>query len=47
MVKVLEGSNGQKLVTLPKELATAMGWNHGDELSFSIESSKSLKLTEK
>jgi len=47
LVKILEGSNGQKLVTIPKELATAMGWSKGDELEFSVESSESLNLQKK
>lgn len=45
MVKLQEGSNGQKLVTVPRELAKAMGWNKGNELSFSVKDEETLILS--
>jgi bifunctional DNA-binding transcriptional regulator/antitoxin component of YhaV-PrlF toxin-antitoxin module len=45
MVKVQEGSNGQKLVTIPKKLAKAMGWEKGDEITFSVTGTDSLELS--
>ena len=47
MVKIQEGSNDQKFVTIPKELAKAMGWRKGDELSFKVENQSTLKLEKK
>lgn len=44
MVKLQEGSNNQKLVTIPRELARAMGWEKGDELKFTVKDSESLEL---
>ncbi|MFB6192721.1 MAG: AbrB/MazE/SpoVT family DNA-binding domain-containing protein [Candidatus Nanohaloarchaea archaeon] len=44
MVKVQEGSNRQKMVTIPRELFKAMGWEKGDELAFSVQDSDTLKL---
>lgn len=46
MVKIQE-NDGQKFVTLPKELATAMGWEKGDDLQFSVFSSKELLVKKK
>jgi len=45
MVKVQEGSNNQKLVTIPRELAKAMGWEKGEELKFSVKDENTLELT--
>ncbi|WP_347720387.1 AbrB/MazE/SpoVT family DNA-binding domain-containing protein [Candidatus Nanohalovita haloferacivicina] len=45
MVKVQEGSNGQRLITIPRELARAMGIKKGEELEFSVRDEKSLVLT--
>lgn len=47
MVKVQEGSNQQKLVTIPRELAKAMGWQKGEELEFKVKNSETLELTRK
>lgn len=47
MVKIQEGSNDQKLVTIPRELCRAMGWEKGDELEFSVEDSESLELSKR
>jgi len=44
MVKLQEGSNGQKLVTLPKHLAKAMDLKKGDELSWKVKNSNTLEL---
>ncbi|MFB6144262.1 MAG: AbrB/MazE/SpoVT family DNA-binding domain-containing protein [Candidatus Nanohaloarchaea archaeon] len=44
MVKIQEISESQKVVTIPIELAKAMGWEKGDEVSWSVEDSESLKL---
>lgn len=44
MVKVQEGSNGQRLVTIPRELAKAMGLEKGEEVEFSVKDSNTLKL---
>jgi len=44
MVKLQEGSNGQKLITIPRNLAKAMGWEKRDELSFSVNDQNSLIL---
>lgn len=47
MVKLQEGSHGQKLITLPRELFKAMGWEKGDELKFSVKDSETLELSQK
>lgn len=47
MVKLQEGSNNQKLVTIPRELAKAMGWKKGDELEFSVKNEETLEIKEK
>jgi bifunctional DNA-binding transcriptional regulator/antitoxin component of YhaV-PrlF toxin-antitoxin module len=47
MVKLQEGSNNQKLVTVPRELCKAMGWEKGDELSWSVKDSNTLELKKK
>lgn len=44
MVKVQEGSNGQKFVTIPRELAKAMGWGKGEELKFTVKNQSELIL---
>lgn len=44
VVKLQEGSNGQKLVTIPRELCKAMGWEKGDELNFSVKDKNVLQL---
>lgn len=45
MVKVQEGSNGQRLITIPRDLAKAMNLGKGTEVKFSVEDEKTLKLT--
>lgn len=45
MVKLQEGSNQQKLVTVPRQLAKAMGWEKGEELQFAVKDSKTLELS--
>ncbi|MFB6182794.1 MAG: AbrB/MazE/SpoVT family DNA-binding domain-containing protein [Candidatus Nanohaloarchaea archaeon] len=45
MVKIQEGSNSQKFVTIPTELAKAMGWEKGDEVEFSVQDSETLEIT--
>lgn len=44
MVKLQEGSNGQKFVTVPRNLAKAMGWEKGDDLEFSVLDENTLEL---
>lgn len=44
MVKVQEGSNGQILMTIPRELAKALGLKKGVEVDFSVLDSESLRL---
>ena len=44
MVRVQEGSNEQKLITIPRELCKAMGWEKGDNVEFSIKDEDTLKL---
>jgi len=44
MIKLQEGSNGQKLITIPRDLVRGMGWDKGEELEFKIKDSKSLVL---
>jgi len=46
-MKIQEGSNGQKLITIPRELFKAMGWKKGQELEWSVIDDRSLKLEEK
>jgi bifunctional DNA-binding transcriptional regulator/antitoxin component of YhaV-PrlF toxin-antitoxin module len=44
MVKVQEGSNNQRLVTIPRELAKAMGLEKGEEVEFTVKDSETLEL---
>jgi len=44
MVKLQEGSNGQKFVTVPKELAKAMGWDKRENLDFSVKNENTLEI---
>lgn len=44
MVKVQEGSNGQRLVTIPRDLARAMGLDKGQKVDFKVKDSKTLEL---
>jgi|GEM_PF-1897715 antitoxin component of MazEF toxin-antitoxin module len=46
-MKLQEQKNGQKMVTIPRDLASAMGWEKGDELKFSVKDSITLELTKK
>lgn len=43
-MKLQEQNNGQKLVTIPRDLARAMGWEKGDELDFEVKNSKTLEV---
>jgi antitoxin component of MazEF toxin-antitoxin module len=45
MVKLQEGSNNQKLITIPRELVKAMGWDKGDEIKFAVKDHKTLTIT--
>jgi len=47
IVRLQEGSSNQKFVTIPIELVRAMGWEKGDELSFSVQDSDTLEITRK
>ena len=47
MVKLQKASDDQHLVTIPKELRKAMGWEKGDELEFSVVDSDTLEVTRK
>lgn len=47
MVKLIEGSNNQKLVTIPRELCKAMGWEKGDQLQWTVKDDETLKLRRK
>jgi antitoxin component of MazEF toxin-antitoxin module len=44
MVKVQEGSNGQRLVTIPRDLARAMGLDKGEEVNFKVKDSETLEM---
>lgn len=46
-VKVQEGSNGQKLVTIPRDLARAMGFEKGVVAEWEIEDKNTLKIRPK
>jgi len=43
-MKVQEGSNGQKLVTIPKDLAKAMGIEKGDQVNWKVKKENVLEL---
>jgi antitoxin component of MazEF toxin-antitoxin module len=43
-MKVQEGSNGQKLVTIPKDLAKAMGIEKGDQVNWKVKEENVLEL---
>ena len=47
MVKIQKASGDQHLVTIPKELRKAMGWEKGDDLEFSVKNSETLELKKK
>jgi len=47
MVKLQKMNDSQHMVTVPHELRKAMGWEKGDKLEFSVESSEELKLKKK
>ncbi|MFB6159488.1 MAG: AbrB/MazE/SpoVT family DNA-binding domain-containing protein [Candidatus Nanohalobium sp.] len=47
MVKLQEGSNNQKFITVPRELAKAMGWEKGEKLDFQVKDSETLELSAK
>lgn len=44
MVKVQEGSHEQKFVTIPKDLAKAMGLEKGTEVDFTVQDQETLEL---
>ena len=43
-MRLQEQKNGQKMVTVPKSLAKAMGWEKGYELEFSVKNSNTLEI---
>jgi bifunctional DNA-binding transcriptional regulator/antitoxin component of YhaV-PrlF toxin-antitoxin module len=43
-MKLQEQNNGQKLLTIPRDLAKAMGLKKGDELEFYVKDSKTLEI---
>lgn len=47
MVKLQKASGDQHMVTIPKELRLAMGWEKGDELEFKVKDSDTLEVTKK
>lgn len=47
MVKLQKASGDQHMVTLPKELRKAMGWEKGDQLEFSVKDSNTLEVKKK
>lgn len=47
MVKVQRASADQHMITIPKELRKAMGWEKGDQLEFKVKDSKTLELKKK
>ena len=44
MVKVMEMSNGQKLVTLPKGLCVALGIEKGDRIRFILNRKGNMEI---
>lgn len=44
MVKILEGSNDQRLVCVPMELARAMDIDHGQEWEWEVVDSDTLQI---
>jgi len=46
-MKLQEQKNGQKMVTIPRDLAKAMGWSKGDKLEFSVKNSETLEITKR
>lgn len=44
MPKIIEMSNAQKLVTIPKQLAIALGFEKGDKVEWRINKSGKLEL---
>jgi len=46
-MKLQEQKNGQKMVTVPRDLAKAMGWKKGDRLEFSVKNDSTLEISEK
>ena len=47
MVVVQEGSNGQRLLTIPRDLAKAMNLEKGKEVKFNVKDSETLELKKK
>lgn len=45
--KLQEKNNGQKVVTVPDDLATAMGWEQGDDLDFTVQDKDTLQVKKK
>jgi len=46
MVKIQKASGDQHMVTIPKELRKAMGWEKGTEIQFEVIDDKSLEMKE-
>jgi hypothetical protein len=45
-MKVQEKPNGQKVITIPKNLANAKGWEKGQEVKWKINDRGNLELEE-
>lgn len=45
-MKLQEGSNGQKLITVPRQIARAKGWDKGEELAWEVNDDGDLVLKE-
>lgn len=45
--KVQEGSNGQIMITIPRDLARSMELEQGMEMKFSVKDSDTLELSKK
>ena len=43
-MKLQEQKNGQKMVTVPRDLTRAMGLEKGDEIEFRVKDSETLEL---
>jgi len=46
-MKLQEQKNGQKTITVPRDLARAMDWEKGENLEFSVKNSNTLELGKK
>lgn len=43
-MKIQQQKNGQKMVTVPRNLARAMGIEKGDEIEFRVKDSETLEM---